>query len=220
MKMMRLRYHNEMIAIGKILGIGRNYADHAKEMKSDIPDVPIIFLMPSTAVIQNGDPIVFPRFSNEMHHEAEIIIAIGKECKNVTVDQAHEAILGYGIGLDMTLRDLQNEAKKKGLPWSVAKGFDTSAPISEIIPKERIGSERDLRLRCSVNGVVRQEGSIAEMIFSPEQIISFASSVFTLERGDLIFTGTPKGVGEVKPGDSIEAELVGHVRISHPVISG
>lgn len=219
MKMMKIRYLDETIPIGKILCLGRNYPEHAKEMNAAVPETPIIFIKPSTAVIHDGEPILFPRISHEMHHEVELVVAIGKDAKNVSQEEADDHILGYGVGLDMTLRDIQNDAKKKGLPWSIAKGFDTSAPLSDIIPKGTIGDHSRLRLRCAVNGIVRQDASVSEMIFSPPEIIAYASSVFTLEKGDLIFTGTPQGVGKVVPGDTIDAELVGHLKISHRVIA-
>ncbi len=219
MKMIKIRYSDETIPIGKILCLGRNYPEHAKEMNSEVPEDPIIFLKPSTAVIHDGEPIVLPSISNELHHEVELVVALGRDGKNVPSHEAEHHILGYGVGLDMTLRDIQNAAKKKGLPWSIAKGFDTSAPVSDIIPKERLGDRARLRLRCAVNGVTRQDASISEMIFTPAEIIAYASSLFTLERGDLIFTGTPHCVGKVVPGDTIDAELVGHLKISHRVIA-
>jgi 2-keto-4-pentenoate hydratase/2-oxohepta-3-ene-1,7-dioic acid hydratase in catechol pathway len=205
------------LTVGKIFCIGKNYAEHAKEMNSELPATPVVFLKPPTAIIHDGDDIVFPRLSHQLHHEVELVVAIGKAGKSVKVGNAQEHILGYGIGLDMTLRDIQSEAKKKGLPWSVAKGFDTSAPVSEIFARESVQDYRALTIRCSVNGSLRQESSAGEMIFSPERLISYISSIFTLEEGDLIFTGTPHGVGEVKPGDRLEAELAGLTKICHRI---
>ena len=206
------------MTVGKILCLGRNYADHAGEMKSDVPAVPILFLKPSTAINRDGGDIVCPHISHELHHEVELVFAIGKNGKFIPAAKAGEHIFGYGIGLDMTLRDIQGEAKSQGLPWTVAKGFDTSAPVSDIIPKEQLPDARTLTVRCSVNGKVRQESSTSMMIFSPEKIVEYASSIFTLEEGDLFFTGTPKGVGAVATGDRIDAELVGFAKISHRVI--
>ncbi|HZY10955.1 MAG TPA: fumarylacetoacetate hydrolase family protein [Bacteroidota bacterium] len=203
--------------VGKILCLGRNYAEHAKEMNAEIPDHPVIFLKPSTAIIHSGDDIILPKISRQLHHEVELVVAIGKRGKNIIASEADSYILGYGVGLDMTLRDVQFEAKKKGLPWSVAKGFDTSAPVSEIIPVSKITNPSELIIRCSVNGSKRQETSVSKMIFSIDKIIEYTSSIFTLEPGDLIFTGTPEGVGEIKPGDLIEAELIGYAKISHHI---
>lgn len=207
------------VEAGKILCVGRNYADHAREMNSPVPESPIIFLKPASSIISNGEDILMPRFSNQMHHEVELVVAIGKRGKNIPAASAREHILGYGVGLDMTLRDVQAKAKKEGLPWSIAKGFDTSAPISEFVAAEKIPEPNALQIRCRVNDVQRQEGCVNQMIFPIEEIIQYISSVFTLEAGDLIFTGTPDGVGEVKPGDRIEAQLVGYTSTAHNVRS-
>jgi 2-keto-4-pentenoate hydratase/2-oxohepta-3-ene-1,7-dioic acid hydratase in catechol pathway len=210
---------NESIPVGKIVCIGRNYAEHAAEMKSDIPDKPVIFLKPSTALISNGEFIILPKISNDVHHEVELVVAIGKNGKNIPGSKALSHVLGYAVGLDMTMRDLQGEAKKKGLPWSVAKGFDTSAPISKIIPSDEIGNPNNLTINCRVNGQLRQSSSTNKMIFKIETLIEFISSIYTFELGDLIYTGTPEGVGKVTHGDLIEVELEGFVKISHPVKS-
>jgi 2-keto-4-pentenoate hydratase/2-oxohepta-3-ene-1,7-dioic acid hydratase in catechol pathway len=217
MKTARVEGTNKEFQVGKILCLGRNYAEHAKEMKAEVPSTPVVFLKPSSAIIRNNENITIPRISKEPHHEVELVVAIGKTGKNINANTARQHILGYGIGLDMTLRDIQNEAKEKGLPWSVAKGFDSSAPISDFIPSERIKDPHDLTIRCTVNGTMRQQSSTKEMIFSIDQIIEFTSSIFTLEPGDLIFTGTPEGVSRVNNGDIIEAELVGFTKISHRV---
>ncbi len=203
--------------INKIFCLGRNYAAHAKEMSSGIPETPVVFLKPSTAVIQDNEPILKPSISNLLHHEVELYVAIGKGGRNISLDKAHNHIAGYGVALDMTLRDLQNSAKKEGQPWAVCKGFDTSAPISELIPAEDIKDPYSLTIRCCVNGSEKQRSSTGKMILKIDYIIHYLSSIFTLERGDLIFTGTPEGVGEAKAGDIIEAELVGYTKITNPV---
>lgn len=217
MKTIRLSQSKEEIAVGKIICLGRNYADHAKEMGAEVPSEPVLFLKPSSAIISNGENIIRPSFSQQLHHEVELVVAVSKSGKNIDVSRAFEYVLGYGVGLDMTLRDVQGEAKKKGLPWSVAKGFDTSAPISEIIPKNQIPDPKQLEIRCLVNGTERQHTSISRMLFPIEKIISYCSTIFTLEEGDLIFTGTPEGVGVVNDGDVIEAELLGYTKITHHV---
>jgi 2-keto-4-pentenoate hydratase/2-oxohepta-3-ene-1,7-dioic acid hydratase in catechol pathway len=219
MKSIKLHTTKQEFPVGKILCLGRNYAEHAREMSSEVPTTPVVFLKPPSALIETGEPIVLSNISNDLHHEVELVVAIGKDGKSIPAARAFEHVLGYGVGLDMTLRDVQREAKKQGLPWSVAKGFDTSAPVSEIIPIQHIKNVHDLTIRCTVNGTVRQQTSTSEMIFPVEKIIEYISTIFTLERGDLIFTGTPAGVGSVKPGDVIEAELVGYTRISHRVVS-
>jgi acylpyruvate hydrolase len=217
MNKLPIRGTAESLQISKIFCLGRNYAEHAKEMHSDIPAIPVIFLKPATAILQNGSPIVRPKISKLLHHEVELYIAIGKGGKHISSADAHNHVLGYGIALDMTLRDLQNETKKSGQPWTIAKGFDTSAPVSPIIPAAEIPDPHALDISCRVNGILRQQSSTGKMIFKTGRIIEFISSLFTLERGDLIFTGTPEGVGEVSAGDTITAEIAGYISISHPV---
>jgi len=217
MKTIKLNASDERIPVGKILCLGRNYADHVQEMKASMPSKPVVFLKPSTALISNGEPIIRPAISSELHHEVELVVMIGKTGKDIPATKAYDHVGGYAIGLDMTLRDLQAEAKNQGLPWSVAKGFDTSAPVSEIIPKEQIPDPHALEIRCLVNGTVRQQSSTRNMIFAIDRIIAYLSSIFTLERGDLIYTGTPEGVGEVTSGDVVSAELVGYTTITHKI---
>ena len=217
MKTFRIHNTADEIQVGTIYCLGRNYAEHAKEMKAEAPSSPIIFLKPSSSILNNEEDIIRPSISQSLHHEVEFIIAIGKSGKNISEQHAKDHILGYGVGLDMTLRDVQEDAKKKGLPWSIAKGFHTSAPISDIIPASKILDTNNLEIRCKVNGSIRQQTKISKMIFPIEKIISYISSLFAIERGDLIFTGTPEGVSEVKNGDSIVAELVDWIQISHRV---
>jgi len=220
MRTVKIHTTGEELPVGKILCLGRNYAEHAKEMESEIPFTPILFLKPSSALIRNGEPILLPPISHNLHHEVEFVVAIGRAGKKIRAADAVRHILGYAIGLDMTLRDIQNQAKDKGLPWTVAKGFDTSAPLSAIIPAALIPEPQNMTIVCRVNGAERQRGSTSDMIFSIPQIIEYTSSLFSLDAGDLIFTGTPEGVGRVVAGDVIEAELSGHVTIRHEVREG
>ncbi|HUL42920.1 MAG TPA: fumarylacetoacetate hydrolase family protein [Bacteroidota bacterium] len=205
------------IEVRKIFCLGKNYAAHAREMKSEVPSSPVVFLKPPTAILADRKDIRIPSLSKEAHHEVELVVAISRDGKNIPARDAYDYVLGYAIGLDMTLRDVQNEAKKKGEPWTVAKGFDTSAPVSAVIPRSMIPDPHALTIRCTVNGKVRQESTTQNMIFSIPATIAFLSSLFTLERGDLIFTGTPEGVGPVHAGDEIRAELVGFASITHTV---
>lgn len=204
------------IPVGKILCLGRNYAEHAKEMKSEIPTEPVVFMKPSTAIISGGQQIVIPPISKELHHEVEMVMLISTQGKNIPKSAAFDHIGGYGVGLDMTLRDVQSQAKKNGLPWSVAKGFDTSAPISTFRRKDEVPDPGRLSLSLRVNGEIRQKGNTSDMIFPLDFLVSYLSTIFTLEPGDLIFTGTPEGVGKVTHGDRLEAELesVGTLRVS------
>ncbi len=219
MKQVKIKNTNELISVGKILCIGRNYIEHAAEMKSEIPQKPVLFLKPSTALIYNGDIIHIPKISHNLHHEVELVVVIAKEGKNISKKDAYEYVLGYAVGLDMTLRDVQDEAKKKGLPWTIAKGFDTSAPISDVILADQIDDPHQLELVCKVNGKIRQQDTTNKMIFKIDQLIEYISSIFTLERGDLIFTGTPAGVAQVVDGDILEAEISGIIKINNSVKS-
>ncbi len=197
----------EHIAVGKIVCIGQNYAAHIREMKAEVPSSPVFFLKPTTALVENGGDVVLPSISNDVHHEVELTVLIGKECRSVSREVAYEYIAGYGVGLDMTLRDVQNDAKKKGLPWTLAKGFDTSAPVSEFIPSGDVADPGTLSLRLKVNGTIRQQSGTNDLIFSVNTLIDYISRFVTLERGDIIFTGTPQGVSKVKSGDTLEASL-------------
>jgi acylpyruvate hydrolase len=217
MKTVRLRGKQEEIPVGKILCMGRNFAEHARELGNEVPTSPILFIKPATAIISNGEAIVRPAISKLLHHEVELVVLIGKTGKDIPASRAMEHVLGYGVGLDMTLRDVQEASKKKGLPWAVSKGFDTSAALSEFVPASFIKDPHNVTVRCYVNGTVRQEGSTSMMMFSIPTIIEFASKIFTLEAGDLIYTGTPPGVAEVVDGDIVEGELVGFVKTKHPV---
>lgn len=197
----------EPIAVGKIICIGRNYAEHAKEMKSDIPQAPVLFLKPPTALLPDGGTIIIPSVSNDVHHEVEMTVLIGKGGNNIPRRAALEHVAGYGVGLDMTLRDVQNEAKKKGLPWTLAKGFDTSAPVSRFVAASKVRNPQALEVELNVNGILRQRSKTDQLIFSVEHLIAYISQFITLERGDIIFTGTPEGVAQVKSGDQLEAAL-------------
>jgi acylpyruvate hydrolase len=204
-------------SVGKLLCLGQNYANHAKEMGSDAPSTPIIFLKPSTAIIEDGQPIVLPWLSQEVHHEVELTALIGKRGKNIPREGALGYVEGYGIGLDMTMRDRQREAKASGNPWSIAKGFDTSAPLSPFVSKSAVPNPDDLNISLRVNGVERQKSNTSNMIFKIDYIVSFLSSIFTLEEGDVIYTGTPEGVGRVVAGDVIDAEIEGVGKLHHEV---
>ena len=207
MKTVSYRDSTTSVPVGKILCLGRNYAKHAEEMSSEVPETPVVFLKPSTALLSSGQKVSIPSFSSEMHHEVELVVLMDRSCRNISEDSAYQYIGGYGVGLDMTLRDVQTEAKKKGQPWSVAKGFDSSAPVSSFVGKEHVADPHALLLSLEVNGEIRQQSSTGNMIFRIDAIVAYLSSVFTLEAGDLIFTGTPEGVGPVYSGDVLEAEL-------------
>ena len=207
MPSVKLQNSLEQITVGKILCIGQNYAQHAKEMKSDVPTSPIFFLKPPTAIIRSGGTVVLPSISNDVHHEVELTVLIGEGGKDIPKESSLKHVAGYGIGLDMTMRDIQDQAKKKGMPWTLAKGFDTSAPLSEFSPASSIPNPNALDVQLTVNGTVRQSSNTRNLIFSVETLIAYISRFITLERGDVIFTGTPEGVSRVTKGDSLEAVL-------------
>lgn len=202
------------IPINKIICVGRNYLEHINELGNDIPEKPVVFLKPNSAVIFSGDEIVHPDYSTELHHEIELLLLIGKTIKNATIDQAEDAIIGYGIGLDMTLRDVQDELKKKGHPWTKAKCFDTSAVLSDFILKKDYHISLNEELILKVNGQVRQKDSLSKMIFKPNQLVEYLSSILTLEYGDIIFTGTPQGVSKVNKGDVLFGSLNNLIEIN------
>lgn len=194
----------------KIICVGRNYAAHAKELNNAVEEQPVIFLKPETALIPGRQPFFYPSFSNDIHYETELVIRISKVGKNIAEKFAHRYYDELTLGIDFTARDLQQNLKSKGLPWELAKGFDGSAPVGTFIRKDHFGKPmNDLRFSMRMNGEEKQSGHTADMLFSVDRIISFVSSFYTLKIGDLIFTGTPQGVGPVKQGDEIEAFLEG-----------
>ena len=202
------------IRIGKIVCIGRNYADHIKELGNEMPERPIIFMKPATCVIGEGEQIVIPAYSSDCHHEAELALLIGTSGKDIPVAEAMNHVAGFAVAIDLTLRDVQAEQKKKGLPWEIAKGFDTACPLSSFVPAGGVADPQDLRITLSVNGEPRQDGSTALMIHRMPELISYISGIFTLEPGDLILTGTPAGVGPVRSGDLVVAEIAQVGRLS------
>jgi len=207
MKTVRIKNSKEEFAIGKIVCVGRNYAEHAKELGNEVPDKPVLFLKPASALIYSSGEIIHPDYGNELHHEVELVLLIGGTVKNLNKAEAEKAIIGYGVGLDMTLRDVQNELKKIGHPWTLAKCFDTSAAISDFVLRKDYQLKPDEKLELKVNGVIKQSDILKSMIFNPAEIVEYISSVMTLEIGDLVFTGTPAGVSRVNRGDKLEAKL-------------
>ncbi|MEJ8755891.1 fumarylacetoacetate hydrolase family protein [Pontibacter sp. H259] len=188
----------------KILAIGRNYADHIAELKNEVPDEPVIFFKPDTAILRNNEPFYYPEYSNDIHHEVELILRICREGKNIEKKFAHKYYDAIGLGIDFTARDLQSKAKAKGLPWTLAKGFNGSAPISEFIPLSQFPDLKNIKFKLDVNGETKQKGNSQLMMNNFDDIIAYISRFITLKTGDIIFTGTPEGVGPVKIGDRLE----------------
>jgi 2-keto-4-pentenoate hydratase/2-oxohepta-3-ene-1,7-dioic acid hydratase in catechol pathway len=192
------------IPINNIYCIGRNYAQHAKEMGNAVPRIPIVFLKPKGTICYPDSTISLPTQSNDVHYEAEIVVAVSKEGKDISHGSAMEHVAGYGVGIDFTARDIQSISKKQGQPWTIAKGFDNFAPISSFVLLSEIEDPDNLDIKLFQNGFVKQHGNSSEMIFPVPNLINFLSSIFTLHPGDLIFTGTPEGVGPVARGDKLE----------------
>ena len=207
MKTIKLKNSSREISIGKIVCVGRNYAEHVHELGNIIHEKPVVFLKTVSSVIYSGEEIVYPSFSTDMHHETELVLLIGEEVKDADDKAAEKAITGYGIGLDMTLRDVQSDLKKKGHPWTIAKCFDTSTVISEFMEKSSYQLTLDETISLKINGEYRQKDQLNKMLHKPVEIVQYISSLMKLEPGDLIFTGTPKGVSKVNSGDKLVAEL-------------
>lgn len=201
----------------KIICIGRNYAEHIKELNNERPDEPVIFTKPDTAILKDGEAFYYPDFSSDIHHEVEIIVKINKMGKNIEEKFAHKYYDEVGIGIDFTARDIQSKLKSKGLPWDLAKGFNGSAPISEFVSKSKFPDLKNLNFNLLVNGEEKQVGNTSMMLYPIDTIIAFVSKYFTLKVGDIIFTGTPAGVGAVKVGDKLEAAIEGETMLEFEV---
>jgi acylpyruvate hydrolase len=188
----------------KIICIGRNYAEHAKELKNDVPTEPVFFMKPDTALLKDGEPFYFPEFTKDLHHEIEIVLKINKVGKHIDKQFAHKYYDEIGLGIDFTARDLQTIAKEKGLPWEKAKAFDNSAPIGKFVSKSQFLNLNDINFELKINGHTKQIGNTKDLLFSFDAIIAYVSQFVTLKVGDLIYTGTPQGVGPVKIGDKLQ----------------
>jgi fumarylpyruvate hydrolase len=204
--------------VGRIYCVGRNYADHAREMGHD-PDrePPFFFMKPANAVVQNDSTLAYPVGTADCHHEIELVVAIGKGGSNITPDRALDHVWGYGVGLDMTRRDVQGQAKKMGRPWEMGKAFDESAPMTALSPAASIGHPAQGAIWLKVNGELRQQGDLAMQIWNVQEQIAYLSNLVTLQPGDLIMTGTPAGVGPVHKGDKLEGHVdgIGDLRITY-----
>lgn len=198
-----------LFAVRRIYCVGRNYAEHAREMGDDGREPPFFFAKPADAVVVGGQAMAYPSHTNDLHHEVELVVAIGKDGSDIAVSEALDHVYGYAVGLDMTRRDLQAAAKKAGRPWEMAKAFDQSAPIGVIEPASAIGHPDKGAITLSVNGEQRQSGDLSDQIWSVAETISYLSSQVALKAGDLIMTGTPAGVGAVVKGDELVGQIAG-----------
>lgn len=189
----------------KIIAVGRNYAAHIEELNNERPSEPVVFLKPDTAILRNNDPFYYPEFSNNIHYEVELLLKINKEGKYVEKQFASNYYNEIGVGIDFTARDLQQKCKEKGLPWEIAKGFNGSAPISKFVDKKNFKDLKNINFKLDLDGETRQNGNSGLMLFDFDDIIAYVSKFFTLKKGDIIFTGTPAGVGEVVIGNKLVA---------------
>ncbi len=193
----------------KIICIGRNYSEHAKELNNPLPSKPMFFMKPDSAIVINNEPVYYPEHSKNLHFETEIVVKINRKGKFISERFAPDYYDEIGIGIDFTARDVQDECKKKGHPWEIAKAFDQSAPVSKFIKKSELPAINNISFELKINGESKQTGNTSDMIFSVNNIIAYVSKFVTLKPGDLIFTGTPKGVGPTNIGDHFEAMIEG-----------
>ncbi len=193
--------------LGKVVCVGRNYAEHAKELNNPIPSSPILFIKPATAVVPFTNAIVLPQGQGDTHYETELAILIGNKLSKASVGEIDDAIVGYGLALDLTLRDVQSGLKEKGHPWEIAKSFDGSCPLSSFVPPDQIKDRSNIEFQLKINGVLRQQGKASDMITAINPLIAYISQHFTLMPGDVVLTGTPAGVGPLSSGIKLEASL-------------
>jgi len=191
----------------KIICIGRNYAEHAKELNNAIPTEPVFFMKPDTALLKDGEAFYYPEFTKDLHHEIEIVLKINKVGKHIKEEFAHKYYDEIGLGIDFTARDLQTKAKEKGLPWEKAKAFDGSAPIGKFVSKSLFQNLSDISFELKINNESKQIGNTKDLLFSFDQVIAYVSQFVSLKVGDLIYTGTPEGVGPVKIGDKLQGYI-------------
>ncbi|MEZ4599961.1 MAG: fumarylacetoacetate hydrolase family protein [Syntrophotaleaceae bacterium] len=215
MHTVRLLGSNRIYRVGKVICIARNYRNHIAELGNPPPVEPVFFLKPASSIIGQGEPAVIPHYGRFCHHEVELALLIGKWGKNIPARKAPAYVAGYGVAIDLTLRDVQDRLKTAGLPWDKAKGFDTSCPLSDFIPADRINDPHNLQIRLWVNDQLRQDDRTDSMMLGVAGIVSAASTIFSLEEGDIVLTGTPAGVGPVVRGDRVRAEIenVGRLEI-------
>lgn len=206
------------LPVGKVVCVGRNYADHIEELNNSVPEQPLLFIKPSTALSPMSEPVSIPTGQGECHNELEIAVLIKSRLTQASVSDIYSAIWGYGLGLDLTLRDVQSSMKAKGLPWERAKGFDLSCPMTGFVPFEQIAEPDKLTFSLSINGQDRQQGNTQFMLLGVIDLLVEISQTFTLLPGDIVMTGTPKGVGALHAGDNIEVRMAQYLQLSSTVV--
>ena len=202
----------------KIVCIGWNYRSHVKELESELPKVPTVFLKPSTCLIGDGDEIVIPAGVTNVQHEVELAVVFGRRCKDATEDDALDYVSHVAVFNDVSARDMQTEARRTGNTWDLSKGMDTFGPMSEPVPLDAVADIQDLELTLTVNGEVRQHGNTRDMIFPVVRLIAYVTRFMTMEPGDILITGTPEGVSEIRPGDTVRAEIAGVGTVTNRVV--
>jgi 2-keto-4-pentenoate hydratase/2-oxohepta-3-ene-1,7-dioic acid hydratase in catechol pathway len=203
--------------LGKIVCVGRNYADHAKELNNPVPTEPLLFMKPSTSASDMAECVVLPEGLGDVHYETEMAVLIGSTLKKASVEEATSAIIGVGVALDLTLRDLQSQLKEKGHPWERAKGFDGSCPLSAFVPASTVADLQNVHIKLSINGETRQDGNTGMMLYKVVDLLSHISQWCTLEAGDVVITGTPAGVGKLNTADQLVVELDGLIQVETEV---
>lgn len=198
------------LPVGKVVCIGRNYLEHIRELNNAVPETPILFMKPATSLAGLDEPIRLPAGRGECHHEVELAVLVGRELRNANPESSRQAVVGYGVALDLTLRDLQNELKKKGHPWETAKAFDGSCPLSPFLKPEALPDPQATDLALRVNGELRQQGNTRQMMVGILELMAYISTHFSLQPGDVVLTGTPAGVGPLQAGDELLLSLAGH----------
>ena len=207
------------LPVGKVVCVGRNYAEHARELGNDVPDAPILFIKPSTSLVPMAPSFSIPVDQGEVHHEIEMALLVGERLQNCDAEDARWSMAGFGLGLDLTLRDVQNELKKKGQPWERAKAFDGACPVSGFIDSRGVSWKQSIEISLEVNGELRQRGNTTQMLFPVFQLVAEMSRAFTLEPGDIILTGTPSGVAALLPDDHLVATFGNALKVSTTVIA-
>ena len=202
-----IQYQTIDLPLGKVVCVGRNYAEHAKELGNEVPTAPILFIKPATSVVELESPLTIPRNQGSVHHEAEIALLICKDAKDIDADSAWDCVSHVGVALDLTLRDVQSKLKEKSHPWEIAKGFDGACPLSKWIPVSELSNKDKIAIQLEKNGDLKQDGDSTQMITSIPALIAYMSNIFTLKAGDVILTGTPAGVGPLESGDELKATL-------------
>jgi len=207
------------LPVGKVVCVGRNYVEHARELGNEVPGTPILFIKPASALVAMSPSFTIPTDQGEVHHEIEMALLVGERLQNCDEEDARWSMAGFGLALDLTLRDVQNELKKKGHPWERAKAFDGACPVSGFIDARGVSWKQPIEISLEVNGKLRQRGNTTQMIFSTFQLVTEISRVFTLEPGDIILTGTPSGVAALHPGDTFHARFGNALSVQGDIIS-